>query len=133
MGKLGFSFQLQLTFSQPVIRHVFALRCLPRSGSRQQVLSAALRVLPDCGITYSEDAFGLRQSGTVLLPHAGFSAQAEGVVEVRPKAEEAAPPDWQLGPYRMATPLTAAGPALRSLAEALPHEGTAEAVMTLLA
>ena len=133
MGKLGFSFQMQLTFSQPVIRHVFALRCLPRSGSRQQVLSAALRVLPDCGIMYSEDAFGLRQSGTVLLPHAGFSAQAEGVVEVRPKAEEAAPPDWQLGPCRMATPLTAAGPALRSLAEALPHEGTAEAVMTLLA
>ena len=133
MAKLGFSFQLQLTFTEPVTRHAFALRCLPIADSRQRVLSAALRVLPDCGITQSADAFGPRQSGTVLQPHAGFSAQAEGVVEVRPEAEEAAPPDWRRGPYRAATPLTAAGPALRSLAEALPHEDAAEAVMSLLA
>ena len=133
MGKLGFSFQLQLAFSSPVARHAFALRCLPQTDSRQQVLSAALRVLPDCGLSLTEDCFGLRHSGMILQPHSGFSVQAEGTVAVSAAAAEVAPPQWQLGPFRSFTPLTMPGPSLLAISRTLPQEDVPEAVMTLLA
>lgn len=132
MAKLGFSFQMQLAFSEPVSRHAFTLRCLPQSSSRQQVLSAAVSVMPDCRITLSEDGFGLKQYGAIAKAHAGFSVQAEGVVSVSADNAEQATPLWQLGPYRRFTPLTAPGPQLLALAAALPEGRVPEAIMAML-
>lgn len=133
MGKLGFSFQLQLTFSEPVHHHAFQLRCLPKSGTRQRLISSAFRVMPDCQALMTEDHFGLKHSGTTEKPHAGFSVQADGIAEVFPERYEAAGPGWTLGPYRRQTALTAPGSALASFSKALPARDVPEAVMALLA
>lgn len=133
MAKLGFSFQMQLSFSEPVRKHAFTLRCLPESSSRQQVLSAVLRVMPECGITMSEDIFGLKQYGAVHTAHAGFSVQSEGTVEVSSRNTEKAAPIWQLGPYHRMTPLTAPGSGILALARALPEAVQPQDVMELLA
>lgn len=132
MGRLGFSFQLQLTFSEPVNHHAFQLRCLPKSNVRQEVITSAFRILPECQIIISEDHFGLKQTGTMVLPHAGFSVQAVGIVDVRPELCETADVNWKLGPYRRETPLTASGPALTALSKMLPRDDVSGAVMALL-
>ena len=63
MGRLGFLFQLQLTFSKPVNHHAFQLRCLPKSSARQEVVQSSFCVLPECETMMSEDYFGMKQSG----------------------------------------------------------------------
>jgi len=133
MGKLGFSFQLQLTFSEPVNHHAFQLRCLPGSGARQRLISSAFRVMPECKTLITEDHFGLKHSGTMEKPHAGFSVQADGIAEVFPDQYETAGPSWTLGPYRRQTALTAPGAALTAFSETLPACDIPEAVMGLLA
>ncbi|MDO4483008.1 MAG: transglutaminase domain-containing protein [Clostridia bacterium] len=132
MTTLGFSFQLQLSFSCPVQRHAFVLRCLPESSASQQVERADIHVLPRLPLTHSSDAFGLKQTGTIFAPHAGFCVQAEGRVQVAPEAPEPSPPDWQLGPYRCHTPMTVPGEALQALNASLKGDDIPDSVMTLL-
>ena len=132
MGRLGFLFQLQLTFSAPVNHHAFQLRCLPKSGSRQQVVQSSFRVLPECEPIMSEDHFGLKQLGSMIMPHAGFSVQAEGIVDIMPDLCVKADGNWKLGPYRQETFLTAPGFVLKGMAAELPEHNVPAAVMSLL-
>ena len=132
MGRLGFLFQLQLTFSKPVNHHAFQLRCLPKSSARQEVVQSSFCVLPECETMMSEDYFGMKQSGSMITPHAGFSVQAEGVVNILPDLCEKADSNWKLGPYRQETFLTAPGFVLKGMAEELPEHNVPAAVMSLL-
>ena len=116
MGRLGFLFQLQLTFSEPVNHHAFQLRCLPKSSVRQQVVQSSFRVLPECKTIMSDDHFGLKQLGSMITLHAGFSVQAEGIVDILPGMCEKADSNWKLGPYRQETFLTAPGFVLKGMA-----------------
>lgn len=109
------------------------LRCLPESDGRQRVLSSSVQVIPGCTLTPGRDHFGPRQCGTIMAPHAGFSVQAQGCVDISACCSEKAASPWQLGPYRTITPLTSPGPALQALAESLPPQQIPRAVMQLLA
>ena len=119
MRRLAFSFRLRLDFSAPVHNHHYTLRCVPADAPHQRVLSASLRVEPDSQIITSTDACGRLEFGCVPSAHTGFEALAEGCVLSALEEGEQAAPDWQLGPYRMFTPLTAPGPSIRRLNEAL--------------
>ena len=119
MRRLAFSFRLRLDFSAPVHNHHYTLRCVPADAPHQRVLSASLRVEPDSQIITSADACGRLEFGCVPSAHTGFEALAEGCVLSALEEGEQAAPDWQLGPYRMFTPLTAPGPSIRRLNEAL--------------
>ena len=119
MRRLAFSFRLRLDFSAPVHNHHYTLRCVPADAPHQRVLSASLRVEPDSQIITSADACGRLEFGCVPSAHTGFEALAEGCVLSALEEGEKAAPDWQLGPYRMFTPLTAPGPSIRRLNEAL--------------
>lgn len=119
MRRLAFSFRLRLDFSAPVQKHHYTLRCLPADAPHQRVLSAALRVEPETQTITSADACGRLDFGCVVPAHAGFEALAEGCVLSALEDGEPAGPDWQLGPYRMFTPLTAPGPSIRRLNEEL--------------
>ena len=132
VSKLGFVFQLQLTFSEPVKEHSFVLRILPAENHRQHLISSALHIFPDCRVLSGTDHFGSCLSGTVREAHAGFSVQTEGTVALNPDAPEKSVSAWQLGPYRRFTTLTAPGPHLTSLANHLPASDIPAAVMKLL-
>ncbi|MGN0754194.1 MAG: transglutaminase domain-containing protein [Aristaeellaceae bacterium] len=136
MRRLAFSFRLRLEFSAPVQRHHFTLRCLPGDAPGQQVLAAAVRVTPGASLTGSADGCGLLQFGCIPQPHSAFEAVAEGVVRSGLEQVEPAAPRWQLGPYRMFTPLTAPGDALRRLDQSIPRdakdEELGERIMALL-
>lgn len=131
MGRLGFDFQLCLTFSEQVTHHAFALRCLPLSDGSQQLLAASVHVAPECRTSWIIDAFGGKLTAFVPHPHTELLVRAEGNV-VCQDAVTQAPPACQLGPYCHATPLTMPGPALSALAKSLPAQSTAQAAMALL-
>ena len=136
MKKLGFSFLFQLDFSEPVRRHCFAMRCVPADTAFQRVSALRRKVAPDCPLSDGVDCFGLRLTGRVEEPHTAFSLQVDGVVETGLADGEPAPPPWQLGPYRVPTPLTAPGEALLSMSRLLPDSddprARSEAVLALL-
>ena len=119
MRRLAFSFRLRLDFSAPVQKHHYTLRCLPADAPHQRVLSAVLRVEPESRAVTSADACGRFDFGCIAPAHTGFEALAEGCVLSALEEGETAAPDWQLGPYRMFTPLTAPGPSIRRLNEEL--------------
>ena len=120
MRRLAFSFRLRLDFSAPVQRHHYTLRCLPGDAPHQRVLSASLRVAPEAQTVASADRCGLLHFGCVSAAHTDFEALAEGCVLSALEEGEPADPDWQLGPYRMFTPLTAPGASIRRLDQAIP-------------
>ena len=120
MRSLAFSFRLRLDFSAPVQKHHYTLRCLPCDAPHQRVLSASLRVAPGEAPCAAADACGQLHYGCVPAAHTEFEALAEGVVCSALEEGEKAAPAWQLGPYRMFTPLTAPGAAIRRLNEAIP-------------
>ncbi|MGN0776465.1 MAG: transglutaminase domain-containing protein [Candidatus Ventricola sp.] len=122
MRSLAFSFRLRLDFSAPVLKHHYTLRCLPCDAPHQRVLSASLRVVPGETPSASADACGQLHYGCVIPAHTRFEALAEGIVCSALEEGEHAAPDWQLGPYRMFTPLTAPGEAIRRLSEAIPAD-----------
>ncbi|MGN1369209.1 MAG: transglutaminase domain-containing protein [Aristaeellaceae bacterium] len=136
MRSLAFSFRLRLDFSVPVQKHHYTLRCLPCDAPHQRVLSASLRVSPGAAAHTFADACGQLHYGCVAAAHTSFEALAEGVVCSALAQGEAAAPDWMLGPYRMFTPLTAPGPAIRHLNEVLPagagEEALAARIMELM-
>ena len=120
MRRLAFSFRLRLDFSAPVARHHFTLRCLPGDAPHQRVLSSSLRVEPQAQVLLARDGCGLLHFGCIPAAHGSFEALAEGEVLSSLSEGEKAAPRWQLGPYRMRTPLTAPGEAIRRLNEAIP-------------
>lgn len=125
MRSLAFSFRLRLDFSAPVQKHHYTLRCLPCDALHQRVLSASLRVAPGGTPDASVDTCGQLYYGCAQAAHTEFEALAEGTVCSALEEGEQAAPDWQLGPYRMFTPLTAPGISIRRLNEGLPA-GTPE-------
>ncbi|MGN0997206.1 MAG: transglutaminase domain-containing protein [Candidatus Ventricola sp.] len=120
MRRLAFSFRLRLDFSAPVARHHFTLRCLPGDAPHQRVISSSLRVEPQARVMRAQDGCGLLHFGSVEKAHDSFLALAEGVVLSSLGEGEQAAPGWQLGLYRMRTPLTAPGAAIRALNQAIP-------------
>lgn len=126
MRSLAFSFRLRLDFSAPVQKHHYTLRCLPGDAPHQRVMSASLRVFPGEPANASEDTHGRLHYGCVFQAHSGFEALAEGMVCSALEEGEPAAPDWQLGPYRMFTPLTAPGEAIRRLNASIPADARDE-------
>lgn len=70
---LRFSYEIRLTFSAPVTRHIFVLRCMPPSLPGQQIVSATLTLDPPVPYTVQQDCFGnLLQAGRIDSPHDHF-------------------------------------------------------------
>ena len=70
---LRFSYEIRLTFSAPVTRHIFVLRCMPPSLPGQQIVSATLTLDPPVPYTVQQDSFGnLLQAGRIDSPHDHF-------------------------------------------------------------
>ena len=57
---LEFSYEILYRYAAPVIRHSFALKCLPMNTNRQEIRSMQLSILPDTPYNTITDAFGNR-------------------------------------------------------------------------
>ncbi len=78
---LRYSYSTLITFSDKVIDHTFALRCVPMETASQHVVSQQLTVIPACTVSQSIDAFGnIALSGYLGRRHDIFAYEASGVV-----------------------------------------------------
>lgn len=101
---LDFVYDVQLSFSVPVRRHAFVLRCLPDDGPGQRVLDLSLAVDPVTPLTLQRDGFGNRlQIGRLEDPHDHFRYTVRGTVR-RDDACRAAQPCHPV--FRLPSPYT---------------------------
>lgn len=76
---LHFTYDIRLTFSAPVTRHAFVLRCIPSSLPGQQILDACLTLDPPVPFSIQRDSFGnLLQIGRIDTPHDHFCYSVRG-------------------------------------------------------
>ncbi|MCQ2453502.1 MAG: transglutaminase family protein [Clostridia bacterium] len=136
--RLGFSFQLGLTFSSPVYCHRFTLRCMPQTTPLQKPEGVSISLEPFCPYWIAEDYSGLKLLGFVKDEHTALQLTVSGTV-ANEDPEKGLPllSGEPLGAFALQTPLTAPGPAMQALSSMLPDvsdAGTmAPAVMDLLA
>lgn len=93
--RLSFFYDVLLEFDQPVTGHAFALRCVPPAFPGQDILDAALELIPQVPYARQHDGFGnLLQIGRVDAPHEQFRYTVRGSARLdlsRRKAEAAHP------------------------------------------
>lgn len=113
MRKLSFDYEMKLTFSGPVTKHRFQLRCIPATRARQQVVDVRLDVEPQCHLDTMVDSFGsVVATGYLPEPHDSFSYSVTGIAFVD-TANAKSDPIKPL--YRYDTELTEPGPYLKDL------------------
>lgn len=140
MRELQFDYRMTIAFELPASNHCFSFRCIPAGGCCQQVVSLHNEVTPCDFLSYNRDSFGrLYCYGRATAPHQALTLHISGLVLTGLAPGERTGPLHQVGIYRVPTPLTEAGEAVRALADAVPWEShedgalrSAEALMTLL-
>ena len=109
---LDFVYDVQLSFSVPVRRHAFVLRCLPDDGPGQRVLDLSLTVDPVTPLTIQRDGFGNRlQIGRLEDFHDHFRYTVRGTV-LRDDACRAAQPCHPV--FRLPSPYTQPDEAMKT-------------------
>lgn len=122
MRTLDFAYDLRLDFARPVRRHAFQLRCTPLERSGQHIVRLEQCFLPDVPVSAMTDGFGSTVCyGMAEKEHTAFGVQVRGRAELT----EACLPDdpLQAAKYRIQTPCTQPGEALRALLAASPRDG----------
>lgn len=122
---LSFTLKSELTFTGPVNRHVFALRCLPPTTGGQEILQADVSTRPFSALSSVTDSFGNRiLTGRIDPPHEAFAYTVSGLARTRAGFADRTPPR----PYmKYPTKLTAAGPAIRAFLAGVPARESAAA------
>ncbi len=136
--RLGFSFQLGLTFSSSVCCHRFTLRCMPQTTPLQQPEDISITLEPNCPYWIGRDYAGLKLLGFAREAHTALKLTVSGIVANEdPSKGLSLLAGEPLGAFSLQTPLTMPGPALRTLHGMLPvfsdAEATALSIMDLLA
>lgn len=81
MKKYAFTYSVHQTFSGPITKHGFLLRCMPGTYPFQRSYAQKLTVTPFTALTHSSDVFGNEMyTGTVDKKHTEFSVTATGFV-----------------------------------------------------
>ena len=81
MKKYAFTFSGRLTFSGPIKRHNFLLRCMPGTYPFQRSYAGGLTVTPFAALTHLSDAHGNEMyTGAIDKKHDSFSFTASGFV-----------------------------------------------------
>lgn len=127
METVDFRYHLLIEFDQPVTDHRFTVKCMPRSDSRQTILSCRQDIYPEHSLCEGTDAFGnLCVFGHTVAPHEKFEVLVSGVAVLGLSPAVPAGDDVHLGLYRYPSAYTRPGPALTDFFQSLDlPEGTA--------
>lgn len=114
MKTLRFTYEMLFEFSQPVQKHRFTLKCMPKSSERQNVEEAVCRIEPAPKCSESLDSFGNKELyGYVEMPHESFRVEVEGLAVTGLKDYETAQPSYQLGIFKYPSDYTVPGSCLK--------------------
>lgn len=123
---LQFGYSMELDFSEPVQRHQFTLRMIPRSDERQTISECSVTIEPECCLNEGEDAFGNRYVyGEVEHEHGKFRVDVRGAAHIAgDKLLTCDKPLILLAPYRFPSQYTRPGNHLKEYYEInKPREG----------
>ena len=115
MQTVEFSYSMQITFSAPVVRHCFSLRCLPFNNEYQRIRELFLEVSPHNVLTETADGFGNRiLTDRITEAHTEFSVYVNGIAEIDIAKKV---PEELNGIYKYPSQYTACGEKLTALTE----------------
>lgn len=124
MPLFTFSYSMRLALSAPVVRHSYALRCMPPDTARQSVPKLTYLVIGDDKPSHSFDSFGNQLlTGYIERPHTEFGFSVQGTADLHPDRFETG---GEPALFRYESSLTKPGPALRAFhasLSALPPDG----------
>lgn len=118
MKKLRFLYSMTIDFSQIASEHNFEVKCLPRTNKRQSIEELELTIEPEAALCSGVDSFGnLVRYGKIEHEHTRFAVSVKGKCTTsggaRPVVEN------NKGLFRLCTPLTRAGDAIRGFHKGL--------------
>ena len=116
MRRLSYQYYMLLSFSEPVNRQNFTLRCFPQSDERQQIEEQHIEIRPSYVGGTETDSYGNRcVYGFIENRHTEFGVDVTGTATVRGEIFLPAGDSHRTGMYRYPTTLTKPGPVLRKL------------------
>ncbi len=79
---LDFSYNMRISFSAPIFRHHYSIKCVPKNTERQRVKELSLSVLPRGTVVSDRDFFGNAvKYGCIAEPHTFFEVSVCGAAE----------------------------------------------------
>ena len=114
--KLKFQYYMKLEFSEIVINHSYAVKCLPKSNLRQEIEEVKISIGPSEGsLGEDDDVFGNHiYYGNMMAPHKEFYILIEGSAStLTGDAREEEVNERVLGFYKYASKHTKAGACIK--------------------
>lgn len=125
MKTLHFTYEMLFTFSEPVCKHRFTLKCIPIRNGCQEVTETGLIIEPAVSCTETTDSFGNKEVyGVIEEPHEQFLVKVTGSVITGIRDYEDALPAYRLGMYRYSSDYTGPGCCLKEYMASLSFEDT---------
>lgn len=122
MKQWKLKYKLYTTFSLPVKKHFYTLRCFPQDLLSQKVLACRCEVTPPSVNSRGRDCFGNSiLFGCCENEHTMFEVKVDAVVQTKDKPEPEIMEPYQLGMFRAKTALTFMGERLNEFYEKLPE------------
>ena len=121
MKKYAFTFSVQQSFQQPILKHSFLVRCMPGTYPFQRSYAHKLTITPHAALTHISDVYGNEMyTGTIDKAHPSFSFSASGFVLCSKYIIHEPLDRLYLYPTRLTQPTEAMGQLLQQ--QTLPEE-----------
>lgn len=118
MKELHFEYHMKLSFTTPVEKHRFTLKCVPLSNERQEISNLDVDVYPKEFLSTDEDSFGnYCIYGFSKEKHDHFSAVVKGTAKTGLASFEQAKEAHLIGVYKYQSEYTKPGPHVHAFAE----------------
>lgn len=119
---LHFKYKMKISYTEPVARCWFTIKCCPRDDMRQSLQRIIYSMKPDSGYSESIDAYGNHQIyGCVDEPHDTFVFTAEGETAVSLASEAEMEDENKTGLFRFPHGKCKDGSAIREYSDRLKH------------
>ena len=120
MRLLNYHYYMRLLFSEPVYRHHFTLRCLPRESDKQRIIKQRVKIQPAYKGSPEIDSFGNTCIyGLIEKAHMQFEVDVNGQICMQKDRCEVVKDTSKIGMFRYHTRLTEKGPAIQKIHEKL--------------
>lgn len=98
---LDFDYRMKISYSLPVERCHFTIKCIPKDDERQRLLRKKIEILPATEFSEGEDSYGNKTVyGCVRLAHDSFLYHISGTVELLQTEYEEHAAEGRIGIYR---------------------------------
>ena len=116
MRLLNYHYYMRLLFSEPVYRHHFTLRCLPRESDKQRIIKQRVKIQPAYKGSPEIDSFGNTCIyGLIEKAHMQFEVDVNGQICMQKDRCEVVKDTSKIGMFRYHTRLTEKGPAIQKI------------------